>query len=83
MAKLYYTKDIRELVEKKIDEAGHIIVRDKEATGEQIDRWIREIRIFQKYAYEMLEEMEDADIQDDAEMAEWRAKKTAEAGDNR
>jgi len=82
MAKFYRTSDIRELVENKIDEAGKIIIRDKESTPDQINRWISEIRIFQKYCYELLEEMDEVDRLDDIEMAKWREQQKAKAGES-
>ena len=75
MAKLYWTKDIKQLVDKKVDETGSLIIHDKEITREQAFRFIDEIRIFEKYAYEMIEEMEEADRKEEEETAEWKAQK--------
>lgn len=59
--KYYTAEEIRELIDNKIDETGKAIVRDKSLTQEDILGFISEIRIFQKYAYEMVEELIEAD----------------------
>lgn len=78
MAKLYWTKDIKKLIEDKIDRDSGAIIRDKDLSSERVTRFVNEIRVFQKYAYELIEEMEEADRKDDEREAAWKAKQEAE-----
>ena len=73
MAKLYWTKDIKKLIDKKIEHDSAILVNDKEMSEEEIFRFIRDIRIFKNYAYELIAEMEEADRKDDEYMASLKA----------
>ena len=73
MAKLYWTKDIKKLIDKKIEHDSAILVNDKEMSEEEIFRFVRDIRIFKNYAYELIEEMEEADRKDDEYMASIQA----------
>jgi len=59
---MYYTvEEIKGLIDNKIDETGKAIIRDKSLTQEDILGFVNEIRIFEKYAYEMVEELIGAD----------------------
>ena len=75
MAKLYWTKDIKKLIEKKIERDSAVLVNEKDMSEERLFRFIRDLRIFKNYAYELIEEMEEADRKDDEEMARWKAAK--------
>ena len=77
MAKLYWTKDIKKLIDKKIEHDSAILVNDKEMSEEEIFRFVRDIRIFKNYAYELIEEMEEADRKDDEYMASLKASMNA------
>ena len=85
MAKLYFTKDIKELIDKKIESDSAQMIVDPDMSEEDMLRFSRELRVFKKYAYELIEEMTENDQKYDAEIARWKAEKEAreagEAGD--
>jgi len=68
MAKLYWTKDVKTIIDKKIAHDSAILVTDESLTAEQVLHFRNDILTFKKYAYEMLEEMEETDRQDEEEM---------------
>lgn len=78
MAKLYWTKDLKEVINEFINESSMALVNDKNIIEEKAARYIQELRIFRKYADELIEKMEEMDQKDDEEMAAWRAKREAE-----
>ena len=78
MALLYWTKDVRKLIEEKLKADAANVVLDDYLSEEKRNKFINELRIFQKYANELLEEMEDRDEEDDLEKAEREARKAAE-----
>ena len=75
MAKLYWTKDVRRLIEKKIAEDSAAIVNDKNMPEEKMIKFVHDLRIFRLYADELIEEMEELDREDDEYMASLKAKK--------
>ena len=77
MAKLYWTEEVRKKIDEKIAHDSALIVNDKDLTEEQALHFMAELRIFRKYADELIEEMEEDDRNYDAEMANWRAKQEA------
>ena len=77
MAKLYWTKDIKDIFEKKIEEAGACLINDRSISEESLLRHIREIRIFQKYASEIIEDMEEADRLEEEERERYKAARLA------
>ena len=73
MAKLYYTKDIAKAINEKIMRDSANLVQDKDLTEDSLLRYVRELRIFRKYAEELIEELVEADKADDADLARIRA----------
>ena len=78
MAKLYWTKDLKEVIDEFINENSISMVKDDAVSEEKVARYARELRIFRKYADVLIEKMEEMDRKDDEEMAAWRAKREAE-----
>ena len=68
MAKLYWTKDVKNIIDKKIAHDSAILITDETLTEEQVLHFRNDLLTFKKYAYEMIEEMEEADRQDEEEM---------------
>ena len=66
MAKLYYTKDILKAIDDKIRRDSADLVQDTDLTEDSLLRFVRELRIFRKYALELIEELEEIDREDDA-----------------
>lgn len=77
MAKLYWTKDIKNLIDKKLKEDSSDLVNNTDSTELELAHHIYELRTFKKYAYELIEEMEELDRKDDEEMARWKAEQAA------
>ena len=77
MAKPYWTEEVRKKIDEKIAHDSALIVNDKDLTEEQALHFMAELRVFRKYADELIEEMEEDDRNYDAEMANWRAKQEA------
>lgn len=73
MAKLYYTKDIAKAINEKIMRDSANLVQDKDLTEDSLLHYVRELRIFRKYAEELIEELVEADEADDAHLARIRA----------
>ena len=68
MAKLYWTKDIKKLIDKKIEHDSAALI-NTEMDDDGLLIYIRNLRIFKDYAYELIAEMEEADRKDDEYMA--------------
>ena len=77
MAKLYWTKDIKNLIDKKLKDDGAELVNDPDIPELELAHFVHELRVFKKYAYELIEEMEQLDREDDEEMARWTAERAA------
>ena len=73
MAKIYWTKDIKKLIDKKVEHDSAIIVNDHDLSEEALFRFVRDLRIFKKYADELIEEMEQLDREDDEYIARIKA----------
>lgn len=76
MAKLYYTKDIAKAINEKIMRDSANLVQDNDLTEDSLLRYVCELRIFRKYAEELIEELVEADKVDDADIARIRAEWT-------
>ena len=74
-------KSLFSRAEKKIDEKiahdSALIVNDKDLTEEQALHFMAELRIFRKYADELIEEMEEDDRDYDQRLANYRANQEA------
>ena len=76
MAKLYWTKDIKKLIDKKIEHDSAALI-NTEMDDDGLFIYIRNLRIFKDYAYELIAEMEEADRKDDEYMASIQASMNA------
>ena len=76
MAKLYWTKDIKKLIDKKIEHYSAALI-NTEMDDDGLFIYIRNLRIFKDYAYELIAEMEEADRKDDEYMASIQASMNA------
>ena len=73
MPKLYWTKDVKKIIDKKIEEDSAILVNDHNMSEENLFKFVRDLRIFKKYADELIEKMEEIDVEYDEDMARFKA----------
>lgn len=81
MALLYWTSDIKKLIDDKLKADSAAIVLDNDISDEKRNRFVQELRIFRKYAEELIEDMEELDAEDDRAKAERDARRRAEKED--
>lgn len=73
MANLYRTKEIKKLLEQKIERDSSLLVTDKTINGDLALRLINEMRIFKKFMDEFIEELRKLDRKDDEYLAKIKA----------
>ena len=74
MAKLYWTKDVRKIVEDEIAKRAALLVTDEQY---DLGAAFRELRVGYKFAKEILSMMEELDRADDEMMEALKAEKEA------
>ena len=74
MGKLYHTNEVKDFVEKDINELVLNAVNDSELVGNALTNFLEHIRIFKKLFNEIINDMEKEDEKYEAEMEAWRAK---------
>lgn len=77
MAKLYWTDEVEEIIDNKITHDLRKLL-DSNACEEVVSRFVRELRIFKKYAEELIEDMREEERKEDEERAAREAKRLAE-----
>ncbi len=65
MSKLYWTRDIKEILDNKIDETMRTLLADKKATDQDIVNVVRATRTLRTFCDEIIAEMEEMDRQED------------------
>lgn len=78
MAKLYYTKDVKEIFEKKIADIAVAIVDCDTCEDEPTMKMIRDLRAAKGIIGQVIHWMENEDNVHDAEMERWKAEQGAE-----
>lgn len=74
MGKLYHTHEVKDVFDEKLNGMILEAANDSELTGSVLGSVIEKIRLFRKFADEIIAYMEKEDEKYEAEMAEWRAK---------
>ena len=69
MGKLYWTKDIKKILDKKIDGLTMSLINDNSVSPEQAPAIIRHIRLLRDFSNELIDEMEQLDREDDERYA--------------
>ena len=74
----YETSEIKKIFKDKIDSGLRTIFADRELTDSQISDYFTELRIFQRYADEIIADLEEIDRKKAEEEAARKAKEAAE-----
>ena len=77
MAKLYWTKDIKEIFDKKLAKTAKDLIDDRSMSENQTAIAIRHLRLCQNFASEIIEEMEEVDRQEEEERERYKAARLA------
>ena len=73
----YYSKEIKKIFTDKINAGMRAIVEDKSLDDDQIVCMISELRVFQKYADEIIADLEEVDRKEAEERAAEKAAREA------
>lgn len=65
MGKVYWTTDVKEILDNKIDGVLRDMLANKEATDQDIVNTIRITRVLKTFCDEVIDEMEEMDRQED------------------
>ena len=65
MSKLYWTRDIKEILDNKIDGTMRTLLADKKATDQDIVNVVRATRTLRTFCDEIIAEMGEMDRQED------------------
>ena len=80
MAKLYWTKDIKGILNKKILGMTETLF-DEKTTEEEVVNEVRKVRMYKKFVDEVIADMEQWDREDDELEAARKAARNAEKND--
>ena len=80
MAKLYWTKDIKGILNKKILGMTETLF-DEKTTEEEVVNEVRKVRMYKKFVDEVIADMEQWDREDDELEAVRKAARNAEKND--
>ena len=80
MAKLYWTKDIKGILNKKILGMTESLF-DEKTTEEEVVNEVRKVRMYKKFVDEVIADMEQWDREDDELEAVRKAARNAEKND--
>ena len=78
MSKLFYTSDICEMVDEKLDRRAKEIVMNSRLVGDELLEAVGDYRTLQANLYSLINDLKAADEAYDAETAAWKAKREAE-----
>lgn len=67
MGKIYWTREIKEILDNKIDGALRDMLADKGATDQDIVNAVRSTRVLKTFCDEVIAEMEEMDRKEDEE----------------
>lgn len=65
MGKIYWTREIKEILDNKIDGVLRDMLADKGATDQDIVNAVRNTRVLKTFCDEVIAEMEEMDRQED------------------
>ena len=65
MGKIYWTTDVKEILDNKIDGVLRDMLANKETTDQDIVNTIRITRVLKTFCDEVIDEMEEMDRQED------------------
>ena len=82
MAKLYYTDEIGEIMDKKLDRKAREIVMDTNLQGEDLLKAVEEFRALKKGLYSFMDVLKEEDEAYDAKMAAYKAAREEKDGEN-
>lgn len=80
MAKLYYSDEIGEEIDKKLERKAREIIMDSRLDGEELLNAVHDFRTMKKHLYSFFDDLKDVDAAYDAKMAALKAKEEAEHG---
>ena len=80
MAKLYWTKEIKGILNKKILGMTESLF-DEKTTEEEVVNEVRKVRMYKKFVDEVIDDMEQWDREDDELEAVRKAARNAEKND--
>ena len=81
MAKLYWTCEVKEIFDQKIQEVADKIINDDTIEESQVVRMVKQVRMLRAFANEVVADMEAADKAEDERREAERAKKEADGSD--
>ena len=77
MAKLYFTREIVFEIEDMIKQNTLAVINDKSLSVEEVIRHVCELRIFKKYADELVGRLKELDRLEDEEIKAYEARQAA------
>lgn len=72
MGKLYWTKDIKEIIDRKISKLANDIINDDCSESTAVEM-IRQARLLKEFGTELIKDLEHEDKLDDERLAKYRA----------
>lgn len=77
MGKLYWTKDIKEIIDRKISKLANDILNDEWSESAAVEM-IRQARLLKEFGAELIKDLEHEDKLDDERLAKYRAESKEE-----
>ena len=77
MGKLYWTKDIKEIIDRKISKLANDILNDEYSESATVEM-IRQARLLKEFGTELIKDLEHEDKLDDERLAKYRAESKEE-----
>jgi hypothetical protein len=65
MGKIYWTREVKTLLDKKVNGIMDDLLADKDATDQDIVNAVRNTRVLKTFCDEVIAEMEEMDLQED------------------
>jgi len=83
MAKLYWTSEVKEIMDSHLGKLTNDLLNDKTMNVDQVARAVMQLRLFHEFADEIIADMEEKDrVEDEERAARMRAKAEKEAAEN-
>lgn len=67
MGKIYWTREVKAILNKKVNSAMDDLLADKDATDQDIVNAVRNTRVLKTFCDEVIAEMEELDRKEDEE----------------
>lgn len=77
MSKIYYTEEVADLIDRKLNEMALDVVKDESAVCETLEERVEEVRAFRKFGQMLIDEMKEEDRKEEEQIAAWREKQEA------